>query len=623
MTETQFIEENKDKWQELETLLNRKDKDPDKLHSLFVKVSIDLAYASTFYPKRSVRAYLNQLTQQVFDSMEAKKTEWGLDGIKNFFGNLLPAEMYRSRKALLSSFLIFSIAVIIGMISSANNPDFLAIVVGEDYVEMTKENINNGDPMAVYKNTEQSDMFFAITVNNIRVSFLCFILGIFGSLGTMILLFSNGIMLGSFQYFFYAKGLFVESFLTIWIHGTLEISAIIIAGSAGIVLGNGLLFPKTYSRATSLQISAKRAVRIIIGAAPLFVIAGFLESFVTRLTDLPSFVKLLIILISLIYILGMYVIYPWWYHKYILVDKGPLEIVPNKVEPLHFQKDKLRTFAENMSLSFSQFRAHFGSFFGHAVTPLLIILISSLTFYQKFITTHIEYGRGNNLLTFVEYDISNEVLMNMEYGGLFMFIVYWLSLSYAFLILSMTYKDVKLTIANKLAHIKYFFLGISLVTLLPMVVVYFFEPAWIFVLFLFVPPIFFAKMIQSISEDGWAAWKKLSHNFRFSYKNWIGHMSALVIVMLLHWTLYLIIHSSIGNLIFDFFYWHELFEGLNVTKVILLTIAYSLIHIITMPLYYYLSLNFYYSDEAKTNATDLWNRFENFNQQSSIFEAKV
>ena len=61
------------------------------------------------------------------------------------------------------SFLIFSVAVIIGIISSANNPDFLSIVLGEGYVDMTNENINNGDPMAVYKKQEQSDMFFAIS----------------------------------------------------------------------------------------------------------------------------------------------------------------------------------------------------------------------------------------------------------------------------------------------------------------------------------------------------------------------------------------------------------------------------------------------------------------------------
>ncbi|MFT6337273.1 MAG: putative membrane protein SpoIIM required for sporulation [Saprospiraceae bacterium] len=620
MTETQFIEENKAKWQELENLLTRKDKDPDKLHILFVKVSSDLAYASTFYPKRSVRAYLNQLTQQVFVSMEDKKTEWSLDLVKKFFGHLLPSEMYRSRKALLASFLIFSVAVIIGVVSSANNPDFLAVVVGEDYVEMTNENINKGDPMAVYKDSEQSDMFFAITINNIRVSFLCFILGIFGSLGTIIVLFSNGIMLGSFQYFFYAKGLFVESFLTIWIHGTIEISAIIIAGAAGIVLGNGLLFPKTYSRVTSLQISAKRAVRIIIGAAPLFVIAGFLESFVTRLTGLPSFVKLLIILISLAYILGMYVIYPWWYHKYVLVDKGSFEIVPDKVEPLHFQKDNLRSFTENMSLALSQFRTHFGLFFSHAVTPLLLFLIGSLTFYQKFITENIDYNNEYGLLFYVDHDI---VLLNIESGGLFMFIIYWLSISYAFLILSMIYIEEKLTLTNKLAHIKYYFIGILLITLIPMSILYFVEPAWILALFLFVPPIFFAKMIHIISEDGWSAWKQLSHNFKLSYQNWIGHMTAVIIVMLLHLMLFLILDSSIGNFIFDFFYWHELFEGLNVTRVIILTIAYSLVHIIIMPLYFYLLLNFYYSEEAKKNATDLWNRFEKFHQQSSIFEAKT
>lgn len=622
MTETQFIEQNKAKWLELENLLKRKDKDPDLLHDLFVKVSSDLAYASTFYPKRSVRAYLNQLTQQVFDSMEDKKTEWSLDGVKHFFGELLPAEMYRSRKALLASFLIFAVAVLIGIVSSANNPDFLGVVVGEDYVAMTKDNINKGDPMAVYKGDEQSNMFFAITINNIRVAFLCFILGILGSLGTIIVLFSNGIMLGSFQYFFYSEGLFIESFLTIWIHGTIEISAIIIAGAAGLVLGNGLLFPKTYSRATSLQISAKRAVRILVGTIPLFIMAGFLESFITRLTDLPSFVKLLIILISLAYILGMYVIYPWWHHKYILVDKGPLEIVPDKVEPLMFQKDKLRPFGENMALSFSQFRTHMGAFFNHAVAPLFLVLIGSLTFYQKFVTTNKEYPIDYGILTYAE-EIEYTTLLNIDFGGLFMFGAYWLGLSYAFMILSMIYNGADLTIKSKMVYLKYYFISIMLIVLVPLLLIYFFNPLWIFILFIFIPPLFFVKMIDSISESGWAAWKEIVAVLKGSYTNWIGHLSGAVLVMLLHYVLYMIVHSTIGDYIFDFFYWHELFEGENVTQVFILTISYVLIHIIMLPLYYYLMMNMYHSDQAKVNATDLWNRFEKFNQQSSIFEAKV
>ena len=77
---------------------------------------------------------------------------------------------------------------------------------------MTEENIEKGDPMAVYKDERKLGMFFGITTNNIRVSFLAFVLGFFGSVGTIIVLLQNGIMLGSFQYFFYSKGLFWTSF---------------------------------------------------------------------------------------------------------------------------------------------------------------------------------------------------------------------------------------------------------------------------------------------------------------------------------------------------------------------------------------------------------------------------
>ena len=62
--------------------------------------------------------------------------------------------------------------------------------------------------MAVYKDDDQIDMFFAITYNNMRVALLAFVLGLIGSIGTVFVLISNGIMLGAFQYFFYSKGLF-------------------------------------------------------------------------------------------------------------------------------------------------------------------------------------------------------------------------------------------------------------------------------------------------------------------------------------------------------------------------------------------------------------------------------
>jgi uncharacterized membrane protein SpoIIM required for sporulation len=153
-------------------------------------------------------------------------------------------------------------------------------------------------------------MFWGITINNVRVSFYEFVSGIFTSIATAYLLIRNGIMLGCFQYFFYDHGLLKESFLTIWIHGTLEISAIIIAGAAGIAMGNGWLFPGTYSRIDSFKRSAKKGLKIVVGTVPIFMIAGFLESVVTRHTELPDFIRLAIILFSLGFVIFYYLIYP-------------------------------------------------------------------------------------------------------------------------------------------------------------------------------------------------------------------------------------------------------------------------------------------------------------------------
>ena len=103
----------------------------------------------------------------------------------------------------------------IGALSAAHDDTFVRLILGDAYVNMTLNNIEQGDPMAVYKSMHQSDMFFAITFNNVRVSFMAFVMGLLISVGSGLIMFYNGIMLGAFQYFFYQKGLLLTSFLTI------------------------------------------------------------------------------------------------------------------------------------------------------------------------------------------------------------------------------------------------------------------------------------------------------------------------------------------------------------------------------------------------------------------------
>lgn len=93
---------------------------------------------------------------------------------------------------------------------------------------MTLDNIANGEPMAVYNGSSEVPMFLGITLNNVMVSFNCFAMGLLTSFGTGYMLLSNGIMVGAFQTFFYQHDLLWESSLAIWLHGTLEIWAIIV-----------------------------------------------------------------------------------------------------------------------------------------------------------------------------------------------------------------------------------------------------------------------------------------------------------------------------------------------------------------------------------------------------------
>jgi len=311
LKEVIFIKNNSERWREVELFLSKKTsfQDPDKLAELFIHLTDDLSYSKTFYPQSKTTQYLNTLTSKLHQSVYKNKKE-KRSRIISFWKYELPEIFFIRRKELLISFLVFFIAVVIGVVSSEGDIGFVRLILGDSYVNMTQENIKNDDPLAVYKQMNGVDMFMGITFNNIRVSFYAFTAGLLLSVGTILLLLYNGIMLGTFHHLFYTQGLLFKSLSIVWIHGTLEISSIVIAGAAGLILGNSILFPKTYSRRESFLISAKDGVKIIIGLIPLFIVAGFLESFVTRFTQMPVILNLLIIFSSLSFIIWYVIIYP-------------------------------------------------------------------------------------------------------------------------------------------------------------------------------------------------------------------------------------------------------------------------------------------------------------------------
>ena len=316
MREAAFVKTNLARWEEFERLLQKGTRtEPDRLSELFIQVTDDLAYAKTNYPNSKTLQYLNGLAGKVHQGIYRNKKE-KRGRIKSFFQYELPEVMYRGRKQVLLSTVFFLLAAIIGAFSLENDETFARLVLGDSYVNMTLYNIENGNPMGVYQDSPSFSMFLSIAVNNIRVSVAAFALGIFFSLGTFYILAKNGVMVGVFQYFFVQYGLGYYSAISIWIHGTLEISAIVIAGGAGLMMGNRLLFPGTYSRVVALRQGARDGIKVIIGLMPVFVVASFFESYFTRMTQWPDAIQIGIILLSALFVVGYYVWYPrYLYHR--------------------------------------------------------------------------------------------------------------------------------------------------------------------------------------------------------------------------------------------------------------------------------------------------------------------
>lgn len=316
MREVAFIKQNKEKWLEFElAIFGKAKKNPDELANLYIQLMNDLSYAQTYYPKSKTVVYLNHLASQIYQNIyKTKRTE--KNRIVEFFKTEVPLLLFEYKRYLMYAFVLFFVTVGIGVVSARYDSNFVRLILGDDYVNMSLDNIKKGNPMAVYGSGSNWGSFIGITMNNLYVGAKCYMFGITGGIGTFYIFLQNAIMLGSFQYFFYDQGVFWKSVRGIWIHGSMEIFAIVIESAAGFILGASILFPKTFSRMNSFKIGFKNSFKIFLSTFPFTIGAGFLEGFITRYSiDMPNWLSSFIILFTLAIISFYYLIYPYIVHK--------------------------------------------------------------------------------------------------------------------------------------------------------------------------------------------------------------------------------------------------------------------------------------------------------------------
>ncbi len=312
MREAHFLQQRSDAWKRAEALVEGAQRaDPDELAAHFIALTDDLSYARTFYPAGKTTAYLNELTARFYHLIyKNRKEEAGR--IRRFFARDVPLAVRAGHRHLFAALVLFVLAALVGVLSARNDETFARLILSDGYVDMTLENIEKGDPMGVYKEIGPLVMFLQIGFNNFRVAAWTVASGIFTAVGAGLVLFHNGIMVGVFQdlFFQHSPEVGIESFLTIWIHGALEIPAIVVCGGAGLLLGSGWLFPGPYPRGEAFRRSARQALFIFLGTVPAIAAAALLEGFVTRHTEMPTALSIVIIAASFAYMIWYYILYP-------------------------------------------------------------------------------------------------------------------------------------------------------------------------------------------------------------------------------------------------------------------------------------------------------------------------
>lgn len=311
MTEQRFIKLNRARWEKFEQALRAPAQtNPDSLSSLYTAVMDDLSYARTHYPESEINDFLNALAVKAHTYIYGTKRE-RRNRLRRLYTYEIPLAIRENTVYIRVATVIFVVCIALGAVSSALDPAFPRMILGDSYVNHTLENIETGDPMAVYKSMESGGMFARIAVNNIRVAFIAYVLGILAGAPTIFILISNGIMVGGFLAFFAQRGLLGVAMSTIFLHGAMELTAIAIAGGCGLLVGTRWIFPGTYRRRDALVQGAKDSLKIMLGIVPFIVVAAFIESYLTRLyLEMTGPVRLSIVFGTFALIMWYFFIYP-------------------------------------------------------------------------------------------------------------------------------------------------------------------------------------------------------------------------------------------------------------------------------------------------------------------------
>jgi uncharacterized membrane protein SpoIIM required for sporulation len=301
-----FILEERPYWSELEAFLDKMEKEPghkldlprlERFHYLYQRASSDLSKLTTFSAEPHTRSYLESLVGRAYGEIHETRERTHRVALFYWFFNTFPRTFRRHIRAFWISFSAMLIECFLGGFLISVDPDSKYILMpfphlqGDPSERVAHEESTDKDRLEGFKAAFSSQLM----THNTRVSIFTLALGVTWGIGTAMMLFYNGVILGAVALDYLLAG--ETRFLLGWLlpHGSIEIPAILLAGQAGLILAGTLIgWGQTVSLKMRLRKISADLVTLIIGVALMLVWAGIIEAFFSQYHEpvLPYEIKI-------------------------------------------------------------------------------------------------------------------------------------------------------------------------------------------------------------------------------------------------------------------------------------------------------------------------------------------
>jgi len=288
-----FLLANEATWQRLATLTRKAGRSAgrlpaeelDELVSLYQRAGTHLSYARTAFGDPGLESRLSRLVAAAGGVVYGTRPRT-LRGVGRFFTRTFPAALWHVRPFLVAAaLLMFVPAVVVAVHLSRDRAALDAVASPAERAAFVKAGTD-------YYSAQPSAQFASqVFTNNVRVALMAFSAGIVVCLFSGLVLVQNGSQLGQFVAVFVAAGKGEELFGLLVPHGFIELSAVVVAGAAGLRLGWTIIDPGDRRRGLALAEEGRRSVALVMGTAAMLLVAGIIEGFVTG-SALPTPVRI-------------------------------------------------------------------------------------------------------------------------------------------------------------------------------------------------------------------------------------------------------------------------------------------------------------------------------------------